>query len=330
MIEFWVLILLSFTLFGCDKEGDPTGAPGQSFHTSSGNVLKIDDYPLYTLEYVLDYKFNEYLKNGIIPLYVNNTSKSIDFACTCFSAFGDGSRFLGRNYDWSDAASYYIVWTNPTDGYASVSTVDLSFFNYNHDKPPDFSNNEEILEIIPYYPFDGLNEKGVSIGMNAVPYARGPHNPTKTTIGELQLIRLVLDYAASTEEAISLIQNYNVRMEQPPIHYLIADSAGHSAIIEYVNGNMIIMRNGDPWQVTTNFIITGMITYHDAPCWRYKTAYQTLESESGALSKDAVLNLLEEVSVSSTRWSTVYDLKLGELQVAVGGNYDNIHHFSIP
>jgi choloylglycine hydrolase len=141
---------------------------------------------------------------------------------------------------------------------------------------------------------------------------------------------LVLDYAASTEEAISLIQNYNVRMEQPPIHYLIADSSGHSAVIEYVNGNMIIMRNNDPWQVTTNFIITGMVTYHDASCWRYKTAYQILESKSGVLSEAGALNLLEEVSLNITRWSTVYDLKKGELQLALGADYDVLHHFSVP
>ena len=45
------------------------------------------------------------------------------------------------------------------------------------------------------YIADGMNEKGVAVGMNAVPNAQSPYDPSKVTIGELHLILLVLDYA---------------------------------------------------------------------------------------------------------------------------------------
>jgi len=326
----WFLVAASLPVFfgGCDQT-DATGSVGQIFEISSGQVQKIDDYPLYTLEYNLDYKFDQYLQNGLIPVVVNTEQKLADFACTCFSVFGEDNRLLARNYDWSESTTYFLVWTNPEDAYASVSTVDFGFFNYDHDKPPDFEGNQQLLETIPFFPFDGMNEKGVAIGMNAVPFANAPRNPAKVTIGELQLIRLVLDYAASTEEALDLIGNYNIRMEEPPIHYIIADAAGHSAIVEFVNGQKVIKRNTDSWQITTNFVIKGLLRHEDAPCWRYKTVWENLDHASGALTTEQAAGLLEDASVSGTRWSTVYDLNTGKFQVAMGRNYDHFYRFSV-
>jgi hypothetical protein len=166
--------------------------------------------------------------------------------------------------------------------------------------------------------------------MNAIPRAQGPYDADRVTIGELQLIRLVLDYAGSTREAISLIEKYNIRMEDPPIHYLIADSSGHSAIIEFVDGKMEIMENDNPWQVTTNFIISDFDNPKDAGCWRYQTAGQILLTRNGTLSENEALNLLQEVSVSGTRWSVLFNLKTRKLQTAMGRAYNNLHFFTLP
>jgi choloylglycine hydrolase len=256
-------------------------------------------------------------------------SKDNQYTCTCFSAFGEDIRLLGRNYDWSARSSYFIVFTYPPNAYSSVSTVDMYFFNYDHNQPPGDEENLNTIRTLPYYPFDGINEKGVAVGMNALDQAQAPHDPSKVTIGELQLIRLVLDYAASTKEAISLIQQYNIRMENPPIHYLIADSSGHSIVIEFVNGEMIIMENSNPWQVTTNFIITGLDSPDTAPCWRYKSVCETLDQTNGMLTEIDAVNLLQNVTVSSTRWSTVFNLNTKQILIAMGGNFENLHHFSI-
>ncbi len=206
----------------------------------------------------------------------------------------------------------------------------MYFFGYDHDQSPDFEGNLNIIRTLPYFPFDGMNEKGVAVGMNALSHAQSPYDPSKVTIGELQLIRLVLDNASSTGEAISLIQQYNIRIEDPPIHYLIADLSGHSVIIEFVNGKMEIMDNTNPWQVTTNFIITGLDSYENAPCWRYKTACEALSINNGFLNEEEALSLLQNVSVSATRWSTVFNLKTGKIQIAMGRDFENMHFFTIP
>ena len=325
-----VLVFTFLVFSSCNEETDPVASGQQTYETLYGSATKIDNYPLFALDYSVDYKFDEYLQTGIIPGYVPGKTGSKDFSCTCFSAFGEESRILGRNYDWNTPSSYFILFTNPPNGYSSVSTVDLSFFDYNHDESPASADNQNTIRILPYFPFEGMNENGVAVGMNAVPYVQSPYDGSKITIGELQLIRLVLDYASSTQHAISLIQQYNIRMEEPPIHYLIADKAGHSAIVEFVNGNMEIMHNSEPWQVTTNFVITGLNNPHTAPCWRYTTAYETLYDKNGMLSMSEAKDLLQDVSVSSTRWSSIYDIKEGKLQIAMGCNFRNLHSFEVP
>jgi choloylglycine hydrolase len=326
------MALLCPSLCGCNQDEDksPVAPAYPTYETSCGTVTEIDDYPLYTLDYSSDYKFDEYLSTGRFPDLGSNSSSDGDFQCTCFSAFGGDKRFLGRNYDWPSPSTCYIVFTDPPNAYASVSTVDLSFFSYSHDEPPDFEGNQNTLRGLPYNPFDGMNEMGVAIGMNALDEARGPADPSKVTIGELQLIRLVLDYAGSTQEAIELAQQYNIRMEEPPIHYLIADSSGHSVIIEFVNREMEVIHNTDPWQVTTNFVITGLDDPLDAPCWRYQLAHESLSGKNGVLSDGAAMSILGNVSMASTRWSTVYDLRRGRLQVAMAREYDYLHYFVVP
>ena len=325
-IQLYITVFLCILFYTCDKKSDPISSGSE---TPYGMVTQIDDYPLYKIDYSSDYKFDQFLQTGNIPFYTSNQSNNKNYSCTCFSVFGEDHRLLGRNYDWSVVSSYFLVFTNPPNGYSSVSTVDMCFFEYDHDQPPDFAGNLNTIRTLPYYPFDGMNEKGVAVGMNALDLAESPYDPAEVTIGELQLIRLVLDYAGSTQEAISLIGQYNIRMEDPPIHYLIADSSGHSAIIEFINGEMVIMENTNPWQVTTNFIITGLDGPDNAPCWRYKTAWETLSSNCGSLNENQAQILLQDVSISITRWSTIFNLYTGQLQIAMGRGYNNWYLFTI-
>jgi predicted choloylglycine hydrolase len=199
--------------------------------------------------------------------------------------------------------------------------VDLEYLGYTRSNLPDGGGDKEALLRTPLYPFDGMNEKGLTVGMMAVPAARAPYDPAKLSLGELGTIRLILDFAATTDEAIALLGRYNLRMEDPPIHYLIADAAGHSAAIEYINGTMSVLKNTEPWHVSTNFIITGSGAPAVSPCWRYNTAYSTLTSAGGKISPAAALTLLGAVSQTSTIWSVVYEMASGTIHVATDRTY---------
>jgi hypothetical protein len=246
------------------------------------------------------------------------------WGCTCFVAFGDGTApVFGRNFDWFDRACL-LLFTDPPGGYASVSMVDIRYCGY--DANPDLSSIESRRRLLraPFMPFDGLNDHGVAIGMMAVPSAQVPFDPSKHTLSDLGIIRLVLDHAASTREAISLMEGYNIRMSEVPLHYLVADRGGESAVIEFVNNKMEVLPNPDRYQVSTNFIIHNTLPNTSGHCWRYDLATSSLGNAGGRVSMTDARTILQSVSQDHTMWSSVYALKTGEVQIVTGRNFDSV------
>ena len=89
----------------------------------------------------------------------------------------------------------------------------------------------------PNWPFDGMNEAGVAVGMAAVPQADERHDPGKPAIDSLRVMRLILDRAGNVDEAIAILTQHNIAWEGgPPLHYLVADRSGRAALVEFHGG----------------------------------------------------------------------------------------------
>ena len=300
-------------------------------HGEPANLQKIDEYPLFVYSYPGDYGFAEYLESEKYQTDSLDQVTEEPFACSGFAAFGnDEQYFFGRNFDWYDHP-VLILFTQPSVGFKSVSIVDLSYLGYDEQFTP--FDDPEALTAAPYFPFDGMNEKGLAVGMMSVAHAEGGNDPAKVTIGDLELMRLMLDYAENVEEAIRLIEDYNVDFGQIPVHFLIADKSGASAVIEYIDGNSLIIPNEQDWQVSTNFLISEEQPKGTASsCWRFNLLEETLEGAQGFLDSNGAMELLEDVSqpgTYATRWSVVYDLTNVEFTIVVGRNYKNIYKFSL-
>ncbi len=194
----------------------------------------VDDHPLYVMHLYGDYGFKEFLKKGIQPGSSSSVSTpAAPWACTVFGALNaEGDKLLGRNFDWDNHPAL-LLFTDSPDGYASISMVDIFYLGFTGQGGIPIAERERLREAA-YMPFDGMNEKGLAVGMMAVPSVKPDHDPGKVTLSSLNLIRLLLDYAQNLDEALALLQNYNVDFGGgPTIHYLIADKSGHSAIVEY-------------------------------------------------------------------------------------------------
>jgi len=311
-------------------------APGQNFKKSLASLKKIDDFPLYVMRFVGDYAFKEQLKKGDRPEAHSRPvlpKKLAAWACSCFSiSDGQGRVIFGRNFDWLEHPAL-LLFADPPEGYASVSMVDISYLGY--DRGDLFKKDLGRLQETPYFPFDGMNEYGLAVGMMAVPHAEGGRDPRKTTIDDLQAIRLMLDYAKSVKEAATLLGGYNVSFGSgPPVHYFVADAAGDSAAIEFIDDKMQVLRYKTRFQVATNFILFPIPPQNSqTSCWRYNKIYETLFHAQNGLSPAEAMSLLKDVSQSGTNtptiWSMVYDLAAKNVHVAMGRNYGQVHLLSL-
>jgi hypothetical protein len=283
------------------------------------SLEKLDDHPLYTMRYVGAY-------SPVLQL-----RSQPGWGCTLFAALGDPkSRLYGRNFDWPHSPAL-LLFTDPPDGYASVSMVDIEYLGFAGEAAGDLLklplNERKALLDAPSLPFDGMNEMGLAVGMAAVPPGGMKPNPAKETIGELGILREILDHAASVGEALEIFTRYNINMSEVPLHYLVATAAGESALVEFYQGEMVVLHNEEPWQLATNFLVAATAGKPQGQCPRYDRISQKLQAAGGAFSIQAALAALEDVSQggpqvqSPTQWSIVYNLTSGEIQVVMGQKY---------
>jgi hypothetical protein len=294
---------------------------------------KVDDFPLYVMTYQGDYGFDDYLRQGLSRHEPSPLPLVPAWACTTFTTLNsEGDYILGRNFDWHDHP-ILLLFTDPPHAYASVTMVDLHYLGFLKDQEPSTEALHELLNA-PYWPFDGMNELGLAVSIMAVPSADPGLDPQKVTISSLEVIRLLLDYAGDVDEAVALLEAYNIDfIGGPPLHYLIADGEGDSVIVEFIEGKTVILGSEEPWQVSTNFLLALEKPQGSASsCWRYNRVYSHLEDAQGDLSSDEAMQLLGDVSQSGdypTIWSIVYNRTKGEIFVVVGQNYETIHPFQL-
>jgi hypothetical protein len=292
------------------------------------SLEKVDNFPLYTMHY---YGSSEpSLSSLVVPEASANMPRPVTWACSLFAALCGADKFYGRNFDWVDSPAL-LLFTHPTHGYASVSMVDLAYLGFGDkvkllDELP--LDQRQALLNTPGLPFDGMNERGLVVGMAAVPDGNVQPDPGKETLDSLQVIRKMLDQAGTVEEAVTILQQYNIEWGGgPPLHYLIADRSGQSALVEFYQGKIQVIPTDKPWHLATNFLVSSVGDHTAVQCPRYDTIDQRLSTSAGRLDTAEAMQLLRDVSQPNTQWSIVYDLSTGEVTVTMGREYSRTHTF---
>jgi hypothetical protein len=182
----------------------------------------------------------------------------------------------------------------------------------------------------PGLPFDGMNERGLVVGMVAVPDDNVRPDPNKETIDSLEVIRRMLDQASTVEEAVAILQQVNVEWGSgPPLHYLIADRSGQAALVEFYQGKIEVIPTDKPWHLATNFLVSSVGGHTAGQCPRYDKIDRQLSTSAGRLDAAEAMQLLQAVSQPNTQWSIVYGLSTGEIVVTLGREYSGAHTFQI-
>ena len=318
------------------------------------NSIKIlDKKGMYSMTYYGDYDFDEFLKQGAktdkeiedyvvkkilkgIPISIN-----VDNAgCTAFVTKNENDEVIyARDFDY-DNSPVMQVYTNPKNGYASVSTVNLSFLGYSEEKLPTdgFSFKNFLTLAAPYIPFDGMNEKGVTIAILAVPKTEFEINLNKVTLNTTTAVRLVLDKASTVDEAVELLSNYNIYFSDDIYcHFLIGDATGKSIIVEFYDDSIQVIESQDTYQVLTNFLVYGDLKYSEGynSFERYDTVIKKLRETDGIIKLDDTINLLNRVGMyndegaSMLQWSVIYNMTNKTGNIWYRKNTENIIDFEL-
>ena len=275
-----------------------------------------------------DYSFDQFLEQGgaesdqNVLRFLTDTVFGKDyglqmggdaFGCSTISVKNtDGGYLFGRNFDWQ-ACDALVVTAYPDNGYASISTVNLDFIKQGAGFVSHFMSDEIMPVAALYAPLDGMNEKGLCVSVNMIQDgATINQNTDKADITTTTAIRLMLDKAATTEEALTLLGQYDLHASMNyMIHFAIADSEGNSVAVEYIDDEMVVTET----PILTNFYLAegeknGIGTQQSHT--RFEILTKALEEKS-SMTIPEVRDTLDSVSkdnfneYESTEWSIVFD-----------------------
>ena len=174
------------------------------------------------------------------------------------------------------------------------------------------------------FPTGGMNEKGLVVELMWLDGAKYPKPDDRPAVNVLQWIQYQLDRSATVDDVIGSDKTIRITGKDTPLHYLVADAAGHVATIEFLDGKMVVHRGKElPFAVLTNSTYDASIaqtkgsdnnrTFADNSIDRFAKAcnmvqqYQVDDISTPLV--DYAFSILNKVSQNDwTKWSIVYDV----------------------
>ena len=231
---------------------------------------------IYQMTFKGDYYFEDYLAQGgakndreLLDFIMNKMTKGLlnlsiktsKIGCSSFTAKkSDGQRIFARNYDLYTTNTCIVRVKGNKSRHASISTVDLSFINISPDRNVDNLISKAYCLAAPYAPLDGINDAGVSCGIYMTYQGNGKNiiatdqNSELPDISPTALIRMILDYADSIDDAVKFAQSYDMHDSAgTSFHIMVADKSGRSAIFEWVNASNGLDGDGSLRKLTVTY-----------------------------------------------------------------------------
>lgn len=305
------------------------------------SVRKLED-GLYYMEYSGDYGFDAFLEQGgasseaAMAQYITSflaggfvkggaSPSPQNFGCSTLTVHS----LMGRNYDWEgEEGAAIIIHTKPENGYESYSTNWLNFMGFGQGwKPEGFANQYMALATV-YVPLDGINEKGLCVADLINGDNEQTHQQTdKADLTTSTAIRLLLDKVATVDEAIALLEQYDMNSAVGMSHHIaISDATGRSVVVEYIGGEMFVTET----PAVTNHYLTEGEKYGIGNGESLARFEKLLEMAGDISHAEDMRSAMEAVSYpNNTRWSIVYDMDGTALDFYWNRNYETPYHFEI-
>ncbi len=325
------------------------------------SVRQRGDTGIYEVNYAADYKLDELIEAGgaateeeLVQYILKTMLKGLpievpyeipNLACSTFFAETPEKGYIfGRNLD-NQTTDLAVVRTDPKDGYSSVSVVNLSFLGYTESYTPDKLTDRINTLATAYFPLDGVNEKGLAVGVLQLQAPATAQDNGKPDVGTTLAIRAMLDKCATADEAIEFLRSVDMfAAAKGCYHFQIADATGKSVVVSYVENEMIITEKSEKGFIAaTNFYLHEVpFEYEQQGLDRYEILEETLTEKKSVLSAVEGMELLEAVRIKgtdpkddakgriySTQWSSIYDLTNPSLSLCADMNYDDVYTYEV-
>ena len=325
----------------------------QSMQTIEKLTDYADGFDLYRMDIRYDYRLDKILKKRFssnkhvtdailkqalpfLPIHI----EAPDYACSAFCTTDIlGNVLMGRNYDFDADTSAMIVRCAPKDGYRSVGVASLDHVGANRIK--GFADRLLALPT-PFICVEGMNEKGVSIAVLMLDSESTQQDTERPDMFTTLAIRLVLDRAASTQEAVDLFRAHDMfAVSGGDYHFFVTDASGDSRVLEYDCHSETRELVDTPVRTATNFYqiyINKVLPDQKNGIYghgkeRYDLIESILSEQEGAVTSDTAWQALraarqlpkENQKTSNTQWSVVYNNTKRTAEIAVRRHWDETY-----
>lgn len=246
-------------------------------------------------------------------------------ACSVFMSTDGARTMVGNNEDESN--SYSVETFIPASG----SKFGYFYMESPHD-PSDPTPSHE-PPMIEHYPQGGMNDQGLMYDITFTPLKGSrqvvfsPEAQILDPNGEHQgyVLRKMLAEAATVDEAIQLIQKYQMP-EFVTIQVFLADKSGNSAVLGIGKDDRLsVIKNSKNYQILTN---TSLADKESSIIFdpRYGIANEMLGENSSLSLKNfrSVMAAIHVEGISSTVYSTIYDLNKGDINFYYFHNFEEV------
>lgn len=241
--------------------------------------------------------------------------------CSAFCLKTENHLFLGKNLDWRIGHGFLII---------NRRNEKKTAFLISNDTPLNWVSvygSITFNQLGKDFPLGGMNETGLVIEELSYNPSRYPPAAQLPAVTEFQWIQYHLDTSAGVDDVIKKLASVKISPFFFPIHFILADSSGDAAVIEFLDGKTEVFRNETlPVPVLTNNSYENALRYlelmkeqkRNRPrIDRNESPQRFLRLAEALAGKDQIpehrlvdrsFGLLNSVRQADTQWSIVYDL----------------------
>jgi len=315
------------------------------------SLRKFPDENAYEITYYGDYALDEYLKCGAAEQWsmLNFQTEYLyegvrnDFFyqnkhdCSGFTACNtNGDFLLCHNLDNPEKLPGVTLAENAVTG-KTIGLSNLLFFyrfrseweafsDLSVEKPVDCAR---VLGT-PYEVQDGMNSHGLALVTFTASGTEVETDGKKIPLCYYSLYRAIIDRCKTVSEALDFLTRYTMSPADNVSHFQIADPSGDSVIIEYVGGEMKVLRSEKPYQICSNFLIYNNPEMEGFGKDRYLAYQKYLDAHNGIIDEETAFRLLHENHIpGDENYSVVFNLTKRTATLQFAPNFAVTHRYQL-